>query len=146
MKAPPTGWPRLTACLYYNDPRTAIDWLCRAFDFKVRMIVDAPDGSLAHSELEFGDALLMVGASSQTSGRPDRPHCQSPATLDGANTCNLCLHVDSTDEHCSRARAAGARITYEPTTTDYGADYWADRNYEAVDLEGHHWWFMERVR
>ena len=33
-----------------------------------------------------------------------------------------------------------------PETTDYGEDYWADRTYQAVDPEGHVWWFMQRVR
>jgi uncharacterized glyoxalase superfamily protein PhnB len=29
---------------------------------------------------------------------------------------------------------------------DYGADYWADRSYGAVDPEGHLWWFTQRIR
>ena len=29
---------------------------------------------------------------------------------------------------------------------DYGEDYWADKSYQAQDLEGHRWWFCERVR
>ena len=40
----------------------------------------------------------------------------------------------------------GAKIVYEPTTTDYGDDYWADRGYAAVDPEGHLWWFLQRVK
>jgi uncharacterized glyoxalase superfamily protein PhnB len=31
-------------------------------------------------------------------------------------------------------------------TTDYGEEYWTDRGYEAEDLEGHHWWFVQRLR
>jgi uncharacterized glyoxalase superfamily protein PhnB len=56
------------------------------------------------------------------------------------------LFVDDVDAHCARARAAGAIVTTEPQTTDYGDEYWADRTYEATDLEGHHWWFIQRVR
>jgi uncharacterized glyoxalase superfamily protein PhnB len=51
-----------------------------------------------------------------------------------------------TTPHCARARAAGATIFDEPSLHDYGEQYWADRSYGAVDLEGHHWWFTERVR
>ena len=40
----------------------------------------------------------------------------------------------------------GATIVSEPTTTDYGDGYWVDRSYEAIDLEGHHWWFMTADR
>jgi hypothetical protein len=29
---------------------------------------------------------------------------------------------------------------------DYGEDYWADRSYGATALDGHPWWFTERVR
>ena len=55
-------------------------------------------------------------------------------------------NVDDADAHCERARAAGAVIATEPATQDYGEGYWADRGYEARDLEGHHWWFMQRLR
>lgn len=70
----------------------------------------------------------------------------SPRTTGGNVTQALCIVVDDPDAHCARARAAGAVIADEPTTTDYGGDYWADRTYRAIDPEGHHWWFMQRVR
>ena len=37
MKAPPKGWPRMSASVFYQDPKAAIDWLCRAFGFEVRL-------------------------------------------------------------------------------------------------------------
>ena len=37
-------------------------------------------------------------------------------------------------------------ITVEPATQDYGEGYWVERSYEARDLEGHHWWFVQRLR
>jgi uncharacterized glyoxalase superfamily protein PhnB len=43
-------------------------------------------------------------------------------------------------------RPRGAKITSEPTTVDYGAEWWSDRGYEAEDLEGHRWHFAQRVR
>jgi uncharacterized glyoxalase superfamily protein PhnB len=54
--------------------------------------------------------------------------------------------VDDVDAHAAQARRAGAKIIEEPTTTDYGEDYWADRGYRVEDPEGHQWWFMQRVR
>ena len=48
--------------------------------------------------------------------------------------------------HCAYARAQGAKIVKEPSTSDYGEEYWVDRGYEAEDLEGHHWWFYTRVK
>jgi len=58
----------------------------------------------------------------------------------------MMVYVDDVEAHCAQARAAGARIVSEPAITDYGEDYWTDRGYECEDLEGHHWWFYQRLR
>ncbi len=84
----------------------------------------------------------------QAGGRDDRPlwpRGLSPQTARG-NTQNLMLFVDDVDAHCAHARAHGARIVDEPSLHDYGAEYWADRSYGAVDCGGHLWWFTQRVR
>lgn len=142
MRAPPAGWPRLSSCVFYDDPRAAIEWLCRAFGFEARLVVEGDGGSIEHSELTLADALIMVGVE----GRPETAYQRSPKSLGGANTQVACLHIDDVDAHCQRARAAGARIVREPTTSDYGEDYWSDRTYEAADPEGHHWYFIQRMR
>jgi uncharacterized glyoxalase superfamily protein PhnB len=54
--------------------------------------------------------------------------------------------VDDVDAHCRTARAAGAKIAEEPTTTEHGDEHPVNRTYRAVDLEGHQWWFLQRVR
>src|SRR5689334_1929932 len=33
MKPTPPGWPRISSSLYYEDPKAAIEWLCKAFGF-----------------------------------------------------------------------------------------------------------------
>lgn len=137
-KPTPAGWQRVTPALFYDDASTAIDWLCRAFGFSVRLLVRGQDGRVEHSELEYGDGLVQVG---QT-GR--RPWCTSPNSA-GGNTQSQCVFVDDVDAHCAHARANGAVIATEPMTVDYGSEYWSDRNYEAVDPEGHHWWFIQRL-
>ena len=71
---------------------------------------------------------------------------QSPRNLGGVNTQMMCIFVDDVDAHARHARSAGAKIIDEPTTTDYGEEYWSDRTYRAIDPEGHHWWFLQRVR
>lgn len=141
MKATPEGWPRVTSALFYDDAATAIDWLCRVFGFEVRLKVEGENGSIEHSELTFGDdGLVMVGEATK------RDYCASPRSVQGRNTQGLCVIVDDADEHCQRARAAGAKITMEPETHDYGEDYWVDRIYQAEDPEGHRFWFMQRLR
>jgi uncharacterized glyoxalase superfamily protein PhnB len=143
MKPTPPGWPRVSVALYYEDASRAIDWLCRAFGFETRLKIEDDDGVVQHSELTFGDGLIMVGQV-DAPGKP--AHRKAPRQLEGANTQSMMIYVDDADAHCARARAAGATIAAEPTVHDYGEEYWADRGYECVDLEGHHWWFYQRLR
>jgi uncharacterized glyoxalase superfamily protein PhnB len=143
MKATPPGWPRISTALYYEDAAKAIDWLCRAFGFEVRLKIEGDGGRIEHSELVFGEGLIMVGEVE----RGERfTYRRSPRQMGGANTQSLMVYVDDVEAHCAHAREAGARIVSEPTTTDYGEDYWTDRGYECEDLGGHHWWFCERLR
>jgi len=144
MKTTPQGWPRMSSSIFYQDASAAIDWLCRAFGFEVRIKVDGPGGRIEHSELLYGDGVVMVADVRPASDQ--RGFWASPRSVGGANTQSIMVYVDDVDAHCARARAAGATIFDEPSLHDYGEQYWADRSYGAVDLEGHHWWFTERVR
>jgi uncharacterized glyoxalase superfamily protein PhnB len=139
MHAPPDGWPRISSSVFYDDPKAAIEWLCKAFGFEVRLIVESGDGKLVHSELVFGDGLVMVG------GTGSLPAFRSPRGA-GGNTQALCVYVDDVEAHRARAVEHGATIFRELAVSDYGDQYWADRTYGAVDPEGHHWWFSERVK
>jgi uncharacterized glyoxalase superfamily protein PhnB len=145
MKQPPKDWPRISSSLFYDDPAAAIDWICRAFDFEVRLKVVGEGGRIEHSELTYGEGLIMIGGTEAKAGRPPMPS-KSPRSLGGANTQTLCIFVDDAEAHCAHARAAGAKILEEPFTSDYGDDYWSDRSYRAEDPEGHQWWFMQRLR
>jgi uncharacterized glyoxalase superfamily protein PhnB len=144
MKPTPAGWPRITSGLYYDDASAAIDWLCRAFGFEVRLKVMSDAGRVEHSELVLGDGVIMVG----DAGRKVEqfPWRKSPPQVGGANTQNLMVYVDDVAAHLQRARAAGAKITQELDVHDYGDEYWADKSYGCEDLGGHQWWFTERVR
>jgi uncharacterized glyoxalase superfamily protein PhnB len=148
MKKSPAGWPRISASVFYKDPAFAIDWLCRAFGFEVRLKIEGEGGRIEHSELTFGEGLIMVGASGESDPKEGafRALHKSPLEVGGGNTQSLALFIDDADAHCARARAAGAEIFHEPKTTDYGDDYWTDRSYGAKDPEGHMWWFMQRLR
>lgn len=145
MKPTPPDWPRISSGLNYRDAARMIDWLCNAFGFEVRLKVVGEGGRVEHSELNFGDGLIMVGQE-----RADEPYrfgtpMLSPLSAGGV-TQSLMVYVDDVDAHCEQARAAGARIVAEPELHDYGDDYWADRSYGAMDPEGHLWWFSERIR
>ncbi|MCA8963698.1 MAG: VOC family protein [Planctomycetes bacterium] len=149
MKPTPPGWPRISPALFYTDPRRAIDWLCQAFGFEVRILVDGPDGSVMHSELTYGDGVIMVSGASAEAPGPDshwRQRLTSPASIGGRVTQALAVYVDDVQAHHDRAAAHGAEICDPLTTQDYGPEYWSDRGYGAYDCEGHRWWFMQRLR
>jgi uncharacterized glyoxalase superfamily protein PhnB len=138
MKALPDGWPRISSCLFYDDARAAIDWLCRAFDFELRLLVETGDGAVRHSELVYGDGVIMVAQAGASRG-------VGPKAA-GGNTQSLMVHVDDIDAHCKKAREHGATIVTEPKVSDYGDEYWTDRSYGATDCEGHTWWFTQRIK
>jgi uncharacterized glyoxalase superfamily protein PhnB len=127
-----------TSALYYRDPAAGVAWLERAFGFETTMAIVAPDGdpTTCHYELACdGRGRVMVGGEWDGSTR-------SPASLGGVNTQGV--HVALTgglDEHCARARDAGAVIVAEPSDQFYG-----DRTYRAADPEGHVWTFSMHVR
>jgi len=144
VKAPPKGWPRMSASVFYDDPAAAIAWLCQAFGFEVQLKVEGDAGEIVHSELKLDEALVSV---SGTGGKePWQAAYRSPRSIGGSVTMALAFHIDDVDTHAARAVAAGAELVREPLTNDYGDDYWADRSYGALDPEGHLWWFMQRVR
>ena len=127
--------PAMGSGVIYRDPKAALRWLEKAFGFEITMIVEGPDGAIGHSEMRLGDGLIYVGR------EWDERH-RSPASLGGVNTQSLHFQLQSgLDEHCERARAAGATIVREPADQFYG-----DRSYMAVDLEGHAWTFGQTVK
>jgi uncharacterized glyoxalase superfamily protein PhnB len=132
----------MSASLVYQDPARAIAWLESAFGFSLRIKVPDSSGGIQHSELTFGEAVVMVAS--------ERPHgpaaTRSPKSLQGATTQGLFIYVDDIEAHYTRALAAGAVVVRELATTDYGAEYWSDRGYTVLDPEGHVWHFAQRLR
>lgn len=144
MKPTPRGWPRLSSAVYYKDAAAAIDWLCEAFGFEIRLRIEGEGGRIEHSELVFGEALIFVSDEARQ-GEQNRAG-RSPRAVGGANTQSIMIFVDDVDAHCAHARAAGATISVEPKVSDYGEDYWTDKSYQCEDLDGHQWWFTQRLR
>lgn len=128
--------PTLSPALCYRDPKAALKWLEAAFGFETVMVITNAEGNLEHSEMRFGDGIIMVG-NEWTSDH------KSPASIAGKNTQTVHVHLaEDIDKHCARSKAAGAVIVQSPQTQFYG-----DRTYRARDPEGHIWTFaqMEKV-
>jgi uncharacterized glyoxalase superfamily protein PhnB len=144
MRPTPPGWPRISQALYYEEAAKAIDFICNAFSFELRLKVEGEGGRIEHSELVYGEGLVMVG---DVRGKEKKyPYRRSPSQVGGINTQSIMVYVDDVEAHCRQARAAGAKIVMEPKTEDYGGDHWTDRGYECEDIGGHHWWFYQRLR
>ncbi|HXI87563.1 MAG TPA: VOC family protein [Parvularculaceae bacterium] len=125
----------LTSAVSYKNPKAALDWLEQAFGFERAMIITDKEGNIGHSEMRFGDNLIMIG------GEWSVDH-KSPASIGGKNTQSVHVHLDEDiDKHCEKARKAGAVIIQEPSTQFYG-----DRTYRAKDPEGHVWTFGQKVK
>ncbi len=127
-----------TSCVFYKQPKAALRWLEQAFGFEVTLLVEGPDGDERniHSQLSFrGEGRLIVGGEWAE-------WVKSPRSLSDNNTQIVRVQLPADlDAHCERARAAGARIVQEPKTEFYG-----ERTYRCVDLEGHHWTFAQTVQ
>jgi uncharacterized glyoxalase superfamily protein PhnB len=124
----------LSSALCYRDPRAALTFLEAAFGFELAMLIEDGQGALIHSEMRFGDALIMIGHEWTDDHK-------SPASIGGKNTQTVHIRIDTDcDAHCAQARAAGFKILAAPETQFYG-----DRTYRCRDPEGHIWTIGQTV-
>ncbi|MDR2986892.1 MAG: hypothetical protein LBV34_18850 [Nocardiopsaceae bacterium] len=120
----------LAIAVYYDKPVTAARWLAEAFALRApRSLPDPEPGKDLDAErawLEF-----RVGRSSVLIFKAENSRAE-PVPL----THMPWIYVDDLDAHLARATAAGAKIV-EPI---YQHGF---RAYEAEDLEGHRWTFVQ---
>src|ERR1700712_4787684 len=91
----------LISAVCYQDPKAALDWLERAFGFELAMLIEDGEGNLAHSQMRFGDAAVMIGNEWTADHK-------SPRSIGGKNTQTVHIQIDTdVDAHCEQARAAG---------------------------------------
>ena len=121
--------PNIFPALRYEDASAAIKWLCDAFGFHEKLIVEGEAGSIAHAELRLGSGIVMLG-SAKEDGLGKSPGRQGEVS----SVVYIC--VTDADAHCKRAKEAGAEVLRELADTDYGS-----REYTVRDLEGHVWSF-----
>ena len=127
--------PAFIPSLAYKDSRAALKWLESAFGFEPSEVLTDAQGNIVHAEMTYGDGVVMIG-------REWADWTRSPASLGGKNTQRIHVRIErGIDEHCARARQAGAKIIMELADQFYG-----DRTYVATDLEGHYWTFSQPVR
>jgi PhnB protein len=65
-------YPAVTPYLYYEDVAAAMAWLAQAFGYRDRLRMTNDDGSIAHAEMERGDAVIMLGTPGPDYRNPKR--------------------------------------------------------------------------
>jgi uncharacterized glyoxalase superfamily protein PhnB len=123
---------RIFPTLRYRDAPAMIAWLKRAFGFTEHAVYPGEAGAIAHAQLAFGSAMIML-----SSARDDRFGAMVGAPRKGAgNGQSIYVVVEDVDAHHARAKAEGAEILMALTDTDYGS-----RDYICRDPEGCVWCF-----
>lgn len=121
-----TDMPNIYPIVRYRDLRAGVEFLCRAFGFEEHEVHEGPDGELAHVELRYGNSIIM----------PSGERASRDEFAGEAGHSWIYMAVDDADAHHDRARAEGAEIVMELTSTDYGS-----RDYSARDIDGNLWSF-----
>lgn len=123
----PKRYPVLSSVTVLDDCAKAIDWYKTVLGAKQRLRMDMPNGHVAHCELGFGDAVLMLGS-------PMPPQFPS-------KKASLAVFVKNCDATYKEALAAGARSMQEPADQFYG-----DRSARFEDPFGNEWSIMTHIK
>ena len=113
--------PRSTVLpeLAYPDIGVAIDRLCEAFGFTLRIRIGDH-----RAQLNVGDGAVILIETHYNVGLKS----------------SVMVRVEDVEHHCERARLKGVRILKEPTNYPYG-----ERQYTAEDFAGHRWSFTQSI-
>jgi uncharacterized glyoxalase superfamily protein PhnB len=123
------GTAQVIPYLYYADVPKAIDFLVRAFGFEKVMLEPTGNGR-HHGEVRLGQSVVMMGTAAAEFGSiaPGKANPRTSGTF---------VYLGEVDDHCARAKAAGAEIVRDLKDQPYGRTYWAR------DLEGQDWFFTK---
>ena len=133
VKAIPDGYTSITPYLTVDDGKRAIEFYTRAFGATERGAMAAPDGRIAHAELQIGDAVVMLSDEFPQSA------CGTPKEL-GGTTVAIFLYVEDVDLLVRAAADAGGSVTMEPAD-----QFWGDRLGQVTDPFGHVWQIATHV-
>jgi len=117
----------------YRDATAMIAWLCDAYGFEKRRVINGENGEFRYAQLTFGDNAIMVVRADDA--RLERLIVH-PDQIGGVETQACYLVVSDVDAHYARASAKGAEIVSKVEGRDR-----SDRSYASRDPEGHIWMF-----
>lgn len=132
ISAIPEGFRTVTPSIVVKGAAKAIEFYKRAFGAEEIMRLDAPDGSVMHAEIRFGDCVVMLGE--------ECPDWGAKAPLPNHCSGSLHLYVPDTDKAFERAIAAGCTTKMPPSNM-----FWGDRYAKVIDPFGHVWGLATHV-
>jgi uncharacterized glyoxalase superfamily protein PhnB len=115
--------PRCTVIpeLAYPDIGKAIEWLCDAFGFTLRLRI-----ANHRAQMNVGDGAVVVTELAEGQ-RCDIGH-------------SVMVRVENVDQHCARAVEHGAKVVRPPADHPYG-----ERQYAVEDFAGRLWKFSQSI-
>lgn len=125
VKPIPAGYNTITPGCSVRGCAQAIDVYRKVFGAELKARYDAPDGTVAHCELRFGDSTVMMGEASE----------HHPAF-----SAHLMIYVADCDAIYQRAVSHGFKVKEPPKNQFYG-----DRNARVVDPFGNEWYIATHV-
>jgi PhnB protein len=134
-KPVPDTYRRVTPALVVDGAAQALEFYAEVFGATERMRFGGPDGTIAHAEIELGDAVVIVEDASEYMGTKAPP----PGGFDGSPTF-LYVYVEDVDAVVARAVELGATLRRAPQDQFYG-----DREGYIVDPFGHGWTVASHV-
>ena len=129
----PAGAEGATPYLYIRGAAKALDFYKRAFDARVLVRMDGPNGTIGHAEIAIGKAHVMLADENPAM------NALSPDAL-GGTAVSMYVYVEDVDAFFRRAVAAGATVLKPVADQFYG-----DRSCFLKDPFGHQWGFATHV-
>jgi len=127
--------PTIFPIIRFADSEAGLAWLKDALGFEEHGVFRADDGSIQHGELRLGDAWVMIGTESADGVARTAERTSSFGTGgEHRGSAFTYLAVEDAAAAFDRARAAGADLTSELESRDYGG-----RDFSLRDSEGNIW-------
>lgn len=131
----PDTYRRVTPCLVVSGAAKALDFYGDVFGATERMRFPGPDGSVAHAEIQIGDAVVIVEDEDPQRGTKAPP----AGGLPGPPVFQF-IYVEDVDAVVARAVERGATLQRAPEDQFYG-----DRDAFILDPFGHGWTIATHV-
>jgi PhnB protein len=131
----PDSYRRITPALVVRGAAQALEFYSQVFGATERMRYPGPGDTVAHSEIQIGDSVLIV-----EDEFPERGTKAPPTDgLDGSPAF-LYIYVEDVDATVDQAVKLGAKLQRAPENQFYG-----DRDGYIIDPWGHGWTISSHV-